>query len=1354
MFSTKSSQTGLGRRMLVLLLAIVMLAGVMGVPAAADDTADGYDAAPEAITEETTEETAEETAEDTSEETTTEETAEEDPAGEPAEHSALPEAGSYTDELPLDGERLSIDYYRSGKSVWWDATDGSKGLGANAGVSAVTLSDGSSNNVAIGNANSNDAYGLPAGVSVGRFFGSSPSANTSRTLTITAAAGYYVTNLVVACVPMSGVIPYQCSTWQAHNAHTAAFTLSNSSLVNGSYTLTTSLSALAFCHDSNINNNGSLGYFVLIKVAPVPKPLYVEYDAALPFTASDNSVFKGSEWLSANAGNSYGTGRVLTANTQFEYSYTDPSQVASWKHFAGALSETALAEAEAAGYEFDGWKATWYNNCIRTDSTLAFSDVNSTGDSHIAAGSQVALPTHVRLVAQWKRIEQPATGSITLVKRVYGLTEAEARALIGRSGLILCDGSAVSLDAAALVQQTGTDGQTYYEVSSTSSGLTLGTYTFSEPDAKLDGYNWTLDETSQQTVTLTKEQPGQTVVFTNRYTAAGDASSANYIVVQKTFTGITASQIPENFTLSVTPPSASPTPLARQDAVVTNNGLTWTWLLPVGYDIGSYDIAESGTVIENYTWTASGTGTGLSGAAARLDYSRFTHCSEKTWPVDLDTAIFAAKLTANGGTAVISKTALSDVQKKLVADVLSRAGGGWEKPTFYTADALDGTHFTYAAKAVAIDATSSWAQIITMSIPSDTPTFTVTNAYTADPATGSLRFTKIVEGLPEGDSSEITYSFRLLKDTLGATLEKVRDFTLTVTGNGSKDITFTDLEPGQYYVEEIAVSDLTLSDGQYYCTTTSPVNGAVTAGGTAELSITNTYHKYLPELVSVGVTKKLAGEGIPVANDSYSFELTAKDNAPLPAGASNGTATVSIIHEGSTVFSPIVFDREGVYVYELRELSGSDPLCTYDSTVYTVTVTVTAKVTGTDTHILAAAIAVTKPGEGDAPVSVEKAEFTNTYREDKYITVTKSFSGVTKEDIPADFAITVKAPDNTVYTLRKGDSYFEDATAPNGAPVWKWTLPSGGGKYDVSESNAEIDGYILSATGFGRSIEVANQGSLLLSNSYSVPTVDVTIRKILSGGTSDGTFAIEWDVDGLMGDTLDIKAGKTITIRNVPIGATLTVKEHLGSGSGYTTTIGYDGKTVSGTQAVFTITDAKDQTVTVTNTFKPAAVTLPQIEKKITGEAPEKAETYTFKLTAKRGAPLPADSTVTITGSGRVSFPAVTFTEAGTYLYEIEEVKGSDKNCTYDKTVYKIEVIVTAKADGTLCAEMSVTAGGKAAGAVVFTNHYTQPKNGGKTPPSTGDSSRPLLWLALAVLAAAALSGTAVYLRRKKNGSR
>ena len=1342
MFSTKSSQTGLGRRMLVLLLAIVMLAGVMGVPAAADDTADGYDAAPETITEETTEETTEKT---------TEEAAEEGPAGEPAEQSALPEAGSYTDELPLDGEQLDIRYYYSNKSVWWDATDGSKGLGANAGVSAVTLSDGSSN-VAIGNANSNNVYSLPSGVSVGRFFGSSPSANTSRTLTITAAAGYYVTNLVVACVPTYGVKPYECSTWKAHNAHTAAFTLANSSLVNGSYTLTTSLSALAFCHDSN--TKGNLGYFILIKVAPVPKPLYVEYDAALPFTASAGSVFAGSAWLSANAGNSYGSGSVLTANTQFEYSYTDQSQVASWKHFAGALSETALAEAEAAGYEFDGWKATWYNDCTRTDSTLTFSRVNSTGDGHIAAGSQVALPTHVRLVAQWKQIERPATGSITLVKRIYGLTEAEAGALIGRSGLILCDGSAVSLDARALVQKNDAGGQPYYEVSSVSSDLTLGTYTFSEPDAKLDGYNWTLDETSRQTVTLTKEQPDQTVVFTNRYTAAGDASSANYIVVQKTFTGITASQIPENFTLSVTPPSASPTPLARQDAVVTNNGLTWTWLLPVGYDIGSYDIAESGTEIENYTWTATGTGTGLSGTAARLDYSRFTRCNEKTWPADLDTAIFAAKLTANGGTAVISKTALSDVQKKLVADVLSQAKGGWKTPTFYTADALGGTPFTYdaAAKAVTIDATSSWAQIITMSIPSDTPTFTVTNAYTADPTLGSLRFTKIVEDLPEGNSSEITYSFRLLKDNLGATLETVRDFTLTITGNGRKDITFTDLEPGQYYVQEFAVSDLTLSDGQYYCTTTSPVNGAVTAGGTAELSITNTYHKYLPELVSIGVTKKLAGEGIPVANDSYSFELTAKDNAPLPAGASNGTATVSIIHEGSVTFSPIAFDREGVYVYELRELPGSDSLCTYDSTVYTVTVTVTASAQ----HILTAAIAVTKPGENDTPVSVEKAEFTNTYREDKYITVTKSFSGVTKEDIPADFAITVKAPDNTVYTLRKGDSYFEDATAPNGAPVWKWTLPSGGGKYDVSESNAGIDGYILSAAGFGRSIEVANQGSLLLSNSYSVPTVNVTIRKVLSGGTSDDTFAIEWDVDGLMGDTSDIKAGEAIAI-NVPIGATLTVKELLGAGSGYTTTIGYDGKTVSGTQAVFTITDAKDQTVTVTNTFKPTAVTLPQIEKKITGDAPEKAETYTFKLTAKRGAPLPADSTVTITGSGRVSFPAVTFTEAGTYRYEIEEVKGSDKNCTYDKTVYKIEVIVTAKADGTLCAEMSVTAGGKAAGAVVFTNHYTQPtqpKDGGKTPPSTGDSSRPLLWLALAVLAAAALSGTAVYLRRKKNGSR
>ena len=173
--------------------------------------------------------------------------------------------------------------------------------------------------------------------------------------------------------------------------------------------------------------------------------------------------------------------------------------------------------------------------------------------------------------------------------------------------------------------------------------------------------------------------------------------------------------------------------------------------------------------------------------------------------------------------------------------------------------------------------------------------------------------------------------------------------------------------------------------------------------------------------------------------------------------------------------------------------------------------------------------------------------------------------------------------------------------------------------------------------------------------------------------------------------------------------------------------------------------------ITFTNNYKdytPATLTLPQIEKKLTGDAPAKAETYRFKLTAKDNAPMPEKDSVTVTGAGKVSFSEIKYTKAGTYVYEISEVAGTDRSCTYDKTVYTVTVTVTENMDGTLSAKSAITTGNKTASSILFTNSYPKAE---KKAPSTGDSSRLGLWLGLALAGGCGCAAAVVLTKRREH---
>ena len=206
---------------------------------------------------------------------------------------------------------------------------------------------------------------------------------------------------------------------------------------------------------------------------------------------------------------------------------------------------------------------------------------------------------------------------------------------------------------------------------------------------------------------------------------------------------------------------------------------------------------------------------------------------------------------------------------------------------------------------------------------------------------------------------------------------------------------------------------------------------------------------------------------------------------------------------------------------------------------------------------------------------------------------------------------------------------------------------------------------------------------------------------------------------------------------------------------------------------------ANDTSVTFTNGYQAAPVTLKLGAAKVLKGAELKAGQFGFELKGRDGKVM---STAKNAADGSVAFDALTFKRAGTYTFTVSEVDDGQAHVTYDKAVHKVVVTVSDEAaDGTKTGYLSakVSYEGDANMPPIFTNSYAEepgtPENPG-TPgggsdggsdngsgsgasgdgskggmPDTGDRSLPAA--ALAVMAgtgALAAAGGAVLYRRRR----
>ena len=96
-----------------------------------------------------------------------------------------------------------------------------------------------------------------------------------------------------------------------------------------------------------------------------------------------------------------------------------------------------------------------------------------------------------------------------------------------------------------------------------------------------------------------------------------------------------------------------------------------------------------------------------------------------------------------------------------------------------------------------------------------------------------------------------------------------------------------------------------------------------------------------------------------------------------------------------------------------------------------------------------------------------------------------------------------------------------------------------------------------------------------------------------------------------------------------------------------------------------------------------------KVQKVLQGRAWNDSDQFTFTLSADKGTPMPAETTITIRKSDADnirSFGEIKFIKAGKYTYTVRETKGNIKGVNYDTKAHKVTIEVVDDGNGNLVA--------------------------------------------------------------------
>ena len=460
-------------------------------------------------------------------------------------------------------------------------------------------------------------------------------------------------------------------------------------------------------------------------------------------------------------------------------------------------------------------------------------------------------------------------------------------------------------------------------------------------------------------------------------------------------------------------------------------------------------------------------------------------------------------------------------------------------------------------------------------------------------------------------------------------------------------------------------------------------------------------------------TKKLEGKTLEA--DAFSFELL--ENGQVLQTKKNGA-------DGTIQFDAISYDKEGTHTYTVREVAGTDTDIDYDTMNAEVTVKVTKDAT---TGILTANVVMPADSEfNNYAVAPVTAQFD----------FSKVLAGRTLKD--GEFSFVLKDASGQVLQTKTNDASgkvaFDALTYKNNeVGIHKYTVEEVAGSeagmtYDPMKAEVTVtvtkDGHTLTAT---KALPTDTE----FNNTFTpgATRAQFNFTKKLEGKTLEAdAFTFELLENGTV-----IQTKKNDVHGNIQFDAisyategthTYTVREVVGAD----TDIDYDSMTiavkVTVTKDITTgLLSAKTEMIasggeatgtddTIFNNYFVAPVKAQfNFTKKLDGRA-LKAGEFSFILKDEKGNVI---ETVSNDAEGKIKFSALEFKrgQEGTYIYHVEEVKGTDAGVEYDKMVATVGVTVTK--DGkvlTLTSQMPED--------TEFNNKVTPP-----TPPTPPTSPTP-----------------------------
>lgn len=621
---------------------------------------------------------------------------------------------------------------------------------------------------------------------------------------------------------------------------------------------------------------------------------------------------------------------------------------------------------------------------------------------------------------------------------------------------------------------------------------------------------------------------------------------------------------------------------------------------------------------------------------------------------------------------------------------------------------------------------------------------TVTIAVTDDGA-GTITATTTVSGGPEGTHETIHKSGENKVES--ALVPFKNSYSASTDAHGgdvaqivaTKTLTGRPMVDGEFYFGIAYAGETEAIEG----TCVTNVNGQVSFGAlhyTTEMladlvnanrairTDTDAKLAWTINYTAFEYTSPLAAKGITAAKPSFSFKVIVVDNG-------DGTLTATPAYDGIQPLFENVYgaDAADAALAGTKKLQAAEGLTPADI-AGKFTFTVTADEAG-------APMPERTTATNDAAGNVDFGKIHFTLDDlNRALGVTDNASGDASNNAEAN------ADEAEVDADASGDETKDESepaapTAPRSHTFTYTVTESGSAPGVTNDANVTRKvSYTVTDDGAGH-LSVKRDGGdgadFTFTNTYSVAPTDSsvtdqvkTVKRLTGRDLAAGEFTFDLLEDGVVVASGTNDANGTVTLSPIHYEApgthTYMLREACPNALGLYKGVTYDGATYT---VVTTVSDNGDGTLTATHKLEgttesagftnkyhamPTQVSIGAI-KVLEGRELKKDE-FSFKLVGED-----IESTVTNDADGKINFDKFEYSEPGTYVYTISEVKGDEAGMTYDKSVFTATVNVVDDGEGSLKANVAFTKGDKSVEGIVFNNTYKKPG----TPTPTPDPGTP-----------------------------